>query len=169
MTARRKFIIAWLVLVVLPIITGWAILDYQRQFEVDINSGRARESPSLWGFEWAWVEQDTEFSRLLALSGSDQGPPRWRRYHTKARNLRINYRYGGIMSDVRGLMDCMRLHELSEPDQVRFALAARRCLQARDRFRIEVDFDNPMLELYTDDGALLERWPHASSGPPPSP
>ena len=169
MTVKRKLLIGGLVAVVLTMVVGQAVLDFQRQREVDINSGRTRESPSLWGFEWAWVEQDTEFSRLLALSGTDPGPPQWRRYHTGAHTLRVHYGFRGTVLTVGQLIDWMRLLEVPQADQVRFALAARRCLQAGDGFRIEVDADNRKLELYAGNGALLERWPQASSGPPPSP
>jgi hypothetical protein len=63
-------------------------------------------------------------------------------------------------------MEFMNFLEMPELDQVRFALAARRCLQAGERFDLAVDFDHPMIELHTADGRVLERW---SAGEHPLP
>ncbi|HYE62396.1 MAG TPA: hypothetical protein VD997_10395 [Phycisphaerales bacterium] len=140
----------------------FAYTSLQRQHEVDVNSGRTRQATTLWGLNFGWEEQDTEFSRLLAQADLEPAPTVWRRYHTNARYLRVHYTYGGIMSTVRGLLECSDSLNVPTPDRVRLALAARQCLQARDRFSLEVDFDNPMIEVRAENGTPLERWPVAS-------
>jgi hypothetical protein len=139
---------------------------HRRNYELDINSGRLRESPGLWSYSYNGTVHETSFSRLLARSGVPLRPPVWRLYKSEG-GPRGWGRTGRLMAATRDLADYMPALGMPEQDQMRFAITALRCMQAGDGFYLKVDFDNPMLELYAGNGAPLERWPTSPQTPPP--
>ena len=140
---------------------------HQRNHELDINSGRLRESPGLWSFSYNGTVHETDFSRLVARAGVTLRPPEWRLYYKSDRDTRGWGGTGRLVEAARELTLYMPMLGMPEEDQIRFALAALSCMQNGDEFILSADFGVPWAELYADNGALLERWPTSPQAPPP--
>jgi hypothetical protein len=156
----------WIVLVV--VVAPVFLAGHRRHTQVDVNSGRTRESPALWSFGYWWTEHDTALSRTLTGAGVTLGPPDWHFTHTAGGSARINYRYGGIETSVNHLTSWFDPLELSESERVRLCQAALNCLKDARGFTVVVDDERtitPRIELVGFDGVVIASSPPRNDHP----
>jgi hypothetical protein len=150
-----------------------AVLLYassDRAYDIDINSGRERTYNTACGLRWGTAEYETPLSRFFAEGGQLPETPDWHRYHldTGPSGPRINYRYGGLVSDLRTSLTAMDLAErygkkLEEKDRRMLSELARASLKAGNRFPVELQPDGGFRVLDHNQGTVLFEFPHETS------
>lgn len=150
-------LVGWLALVVY---LGTSIKERR---EVDVNSGLERRMRYLGPFTTSQSIEPTSLSELVLGCGLAGAAPDWKTYHTRYGWMgpRVNWRYGGIVSGIRGVLQCMELVDEHGVHDAKCAAAAL-CLdllKRQDRsFNAFLDDDDRGFVVVDDQHNILLRY-----------